>query len=105
MGKSDSTAPYPSKRISSSSKRSGTDKSQAKESTASAEKAIDNVFQVFDKHRNGRITRENIRSLAAEHGLDLTSAELNDMVSFFDNSGTSTLSRADFKKLWLETSS
>lgn len=94
-----------SKKVRSATKHSSKDQSQLKVKTPSAENAIDNVFHAFDEHRNGRITTKNIRSVAAEHGIDMTSAELNDMISFFDNSGTATLSRSDFEKLWQETSS
>lgn len=71
-------------------------------SKISHESTVDSVFSAFDKHGNGRITRENIRSVASDHGVDLTSAELHNMIAFFDNSGTATLSRADFARLCLD---
>lgn len=98
MGKSETSGAMLSKRMSSSSKK---DQARTKESN---ENAIDHVFHAFDEHRNGRISRENIRSVAAEHGVDLSTAELNDMISFFDSSGTATLSRTDFTRLWQEAS-
>lgn len=105
MRKSNSSGAPLSSRKPSANKRGGRDQSRKKPSTASDEKSVDSIFSAFDVHCNGRITRENIRSVATEHGVDLTNAELNDMISFFDSSGTATLSRADFELVLQQTSS
>jgi Ca2+-binding EF-hand superfamily protein len=63
---------------------------------------IDAVFSVFDAHENGRITRDDIRKVANQHEVNLTDAELRDMISYFDKSGTATLSRKDFGQLWVD---
>lgn len=105
MGHPKRTKDRLSEMVQTSTKQSRKDQSRRKEWTVASEDDVDNVFDAFDRHRNDRISRENIRSVATEHGIDMTNAELNDMILFFDSSGTATLSRADFKKLWRETSS
>jgi Ca2+-binding EF-hand superfamily protein len=60
---------------------------------------IHRVFAALDKHENGRLTREDVRHAAEQYGLDITRQELNDMIRFWDNSGTATLSYNDFVRI------
>jgi Ca2+-binding EF-hand superfamily protein len=53
----------------------------------------------LDKHENGRLTREDLRHTAEQYGLEITRQELSDMIRFWDNSGTATLSYSDFVRI------
>jgi Ca2+-binding EF-hand superfamily protein len=60
------------------------------------------VFAEFDKHENGRLTREDLRKVAEQCGLNLNRSELNDMIRFWDSSGTATVSYDDFCQICQE---
>lgn len=67
-----------------------------------AEKRAAALFDVLDVHDNGRITLDNLRKVAKEYGVEVSTEELTSMMRHWDSSGTMTLSVVDFRKLFDE---
>lgn len=57
------------------------------------------LFAVFDRYGNHRITREDLRRISDDLGFDYSREELSDMIRFWDSTGTLTLSEDDFRRV------
>jgi Ca2+-binding EF-hand superfamily protein len=80
-------------------KRYRKDNSKSSRQSDTRSEFMHRVFAAIDKHENGRLTREDVRQIAEQHGLDISRSELNDMIRFWDSSGTATLSYDDFARI------
>lgn len=85
-----------------SKRKSQKGKKVVRPTAADDEKARDDIFAIFDKHQNERVSQADVAREAEAHGIDITREELAVMVRGWDTSGTATLSRADFNCLWDE---
>ncbi len=63
---------------------------------------LERTFAEFDVHKNGRLQKDDIVRLANDYGVDLLADEANDMIRFWDTSGTNTLSADDFRAICQE---
>lgn len=96
--------PKPVKAVESDVKKAPSKRAKAKRVSKKTHPApsLDEVFSALDVHKNGRLGREDIRRAALELGVDLGDTELANMISFWDGSGTNTVSKHDFTSLCTE---
>lgn len=67
------------------------------------EATLSRIFETFDKHSNGRFTLSDLLRVAEDHGQIYTDEEAEDMLRFWDKSGTRTISRETFTELAIES--
>ena len=66
------------------------------------EEMLASIFKTFDKHSNDRFTLSDLIRVAEDHGQIYTNEEAENMLRFWDKSGTRTISRETFTELAIE---
>jgi Ca2+-binding EF-hand superfamily protein len=61
---------------------------------------IKQIFNQFDKNKNGTIEKKELRTLCIALNDPLSLAELHDLMSAFDKDNSSTISWEEFIQYW-----
>ena len=62
---------------------------------------IDRVFAKFDVDGNGYLERDELKVVGAELGLDMTNADVDNMIKDLDYNLDGKISREEFNLWWL----